>query len=141
MEVVDKRREAKKVQEKLLATAPEQKDNPVHEEDVQENLRVDKRRNTLEKKVLQDEAVASVALDRGETQSVDAEPMKVDIYPDVDPVDALISKTFTFVTSQPEWFHVLNLPRPVRKEIARKLAKTLVMFPHFSKVLDAKEKE
>lgn len=80
-------------------------------------------------------ASASDAAPAKETDTRYEDNMKVTLEPEVvDPVDALMNKTFDFIISQPEWYAMLQLPRGVRKELGRKFGKLLTTFPHFNKV-------
>lgn len=52
-----------------------------------------------------------------------------------DPVDRLVRKTLDYVMNQPEFYRLLQLPKPARKLIANRIAKTITNFPRFQKVI------
>lgn len=62
------------------------------------------------------------------------EPKRVDLEQKKDPTAILMEKVFVFVMNQPEYYEILKFPQPVRKQIARDIAKVMTRFPHYTKV-------
>jgi hypothetical protein len=54
--------------------------------------------------------------------------------PNPDPLNLLLRKTIEFIYNQPEYYEVLRLPRPVRKQFETAVGKAMSRFPQLNKV-------
>lgn len=57
-----------------------------------------------------------------------------ELTPKTDAWGALLGKVFKFVSEQPEFYKVLELPRPLRRKLGQEVGAIMTTFPHFSKV-------